>query len=66
MKKILVTIVLITLIPTISNANVLGNYLSTKDGNENRIYNLVVESYNNFKRKLLFINKISKNGIVWN
>ena len=22
--------------------------------------------YNNFKRKLLFINKISKNGIVWN
>ena len=22
--------------------------------------------YNNFKRKLLFINKINKNGIVWN
>jgi len=22
--------------------------------------------YNNFKRKLLFINKISKNGIIWN
>ena len=42
--------VLISLIPTVSNASVLGNYLSTKDGAENRIYNLVIESYNNFKR----------------
>ena len=50
MKKILVILVLISLIPTVSNASVLGNYLSTKDGAENRIYNLVIESYNNFKR----------------
>ncbi len=50
MKKILVIMVLISLIPTVSNASVLGNYLSTKDGAENRIYNLVIESYNNFKR----------------
>ncbi len=50
MKKILVIMVLTSLIPTVSNASVLGNYLSTKDGAENRIYNLVIESYNNFKR----------------
>ena len=50
MKKLLGIVVLISLIPTVSNASVLGNYLSTKDGAENRIYNLVIESYNNFKR----------------
>tara|TARA_B100000579_G_C22616897_1_gene750011 strand:+ start:25 stop:525 length:501 start_codon:yes stop_codon:yes gene_type:complete len=50
MKKLLGIVVLISLIPTVSNASVLGNYLSTKDGAENRIYNLVIGSYNNFKR----------------
>ena len=50
MKKFCVVMFLAIFVSTQSNASVLGNYLSTKSGAENRIYNLVIESYNNFKR----------------
>ena len=50
MKKFCVVMFLAIFVSTQSNASVLGSYLSTKSGAENRIYNLVIESYNNFKR----------------